>query len=72
VKAFDNSSGEWPVATPEIATSLLVSLSAQLLKWQNPGEACGDLLQIIVVKCSGLARRFFARARGLRSHLASS
>jgi hypothetical protein len=35
---------------PETAASLLVSLSAQLLKWQNPGEACGDLLRVIVAK----------------------
>ena len=53
MKAFDNSSGKWPVAMPEIATFLLVSLSAQLLRWQNPGEACGELLQIIAVNTVG-------------------
>jgi hypothetical protein len=52
----------------EIATSLLVSLSAQFLKWQNPGEACGELLQVIAVNYGGLARRFFARALSLRSY----
>jgi len=51
---------------PEIATSLLVSLSAQLLKWQNPGEACGDLLQVITAKCSWLLRAFTAYAPTLR------
>jgi hypothetical protein len=65
VKAFDNSSGKWPLATPEVATSLLVSLSAQLLKWQNPAEGCGDLLQVIAVNFGGLARRFFARGARL-------
>jgi hypothetical protein len=56
----------------EIATSLLVSLSAQFLKWQNPGEACGELLQVIALKYGGPARGFFARALSLRNHSASS
>jgi len=60
------------VATPEIAISLLVSLSPQLWKWQNPGEACGELLRVIAVKYGGLARRFFARGDTLRSYSASS
>jgi hypothetical protein len=38
---------------------LLVNLSAYLLKWQNPGEVCGDLPQAIAIKWRQLIRRVF-------------
>jgi hypothetical protein len=52
---------------PETAASLLVSLSAQLLKWQNPGEACGDLLRLIVAKHQEVKRKSLLLTSNLRS-----
>jgi hypothetical protein len=72
VKAFDNARGKWRAHVPEIATSLLVSLSARLLKWQNPGEACGDLLQVVVVERRRVSDRIAVLAHMLRSFVASS
>ena len=66
MKAFDNASGKWSMAmlVPETAASLLVSLSARLLKWwQNPGEACGDLLQAIVAMHQEVTRKFLLLAK---------
>jgi hypothetical protein len=55
VEAFDDSSGKWPA----VAASLLVKLSAELLKWQNPGEACGLLLPAFVSRARA-ATKYFA------------
>ena len=71
MKAFDNASGKWPMSVPEIAASLLVNLSAHLLKWQNPGEACGDLLQPIAVKWHESIRKILRLMHILRGHAAS-
>jgi hypothetical protein len=70
VKAFDNSSGKWLASMPEMATSLLVSLSARLLKWQNPAEGFDDLLRLVTVKSGWLTRGFSARLHALQSYLA--
>jgi hypothetical protein len=71
VKVFDDARGKWRVRVPEVAASLLVSLSARLLRWQNPGEAYGDLVQILAAKCRELPRRFSLLARSLRSYATS-
>jgi hypothetical protein len=56
---------------PEIAASQLVSLSAWLLKWQNPGEVCSDLLSLAAEKWAtrwdSLMRRFLLLMQSLRS-----
>jgi hypothetical protein len=57
---------------PETAASLLVNLSAQLLKWQNPGQACGDLLQAIVAKHHEVTRKSLLLASSLRSSVLPS
>lgn len=74
MKVFDNTSGKRSIArlvparlVPATAASLLVSLSAQLLKWQNPGEACGVLLQAIVAKQQEVTRKCLLLASNLRS-----
>jgi len=70
VKASDKSSGKWRRAVPEIAASLLVNLSARLLQWQNPGEVCGDLLQLAGEKWATgwdtLRRKLLLIAQSLR------
>jgi hypothetical protein len=63
VEAFDNASGKWPA----MVASLLVKLSAELLKWQNPGEACGALLQTGVSRTRAVAKSFVAMWRGAMS-----
>ena len=70
MKAFDNSSGKWRVLVPGIAASLLVSLSAHLLKWQNPAAVCGDLLQPLVAKCGQHTQTFSAQTYILRGYAA--
>jgi hypothetical protein len=71
VKACDNSSGKRQWAMPEIAASQLVSLSAWLLKCQNPGEICGDLLNLAADKWAArwdsLMRKSFLLMQSLRS-----
>jgi len=54
------------MSVPEIAASLLVSLSARLLKWQNPGEACGDLLQLSALKWHESIRKILGLIQVLR------
>jgi hypothetical protein len=54
VGAFGDSRGKWPAA----AASLLVKLSAELLKWQNPAEASGLLLQSCVSRVRAATKTF--------------
>ena len=71
MKACDDSSGKRQRAMPEIAASQLMSLSAWLLKCQNPGEICGDLLRLAGEKWaeqwSSWMRRFLLVMQSLRS-----
>lgn len=60
VGAFDDSSGKWP----SMAASLLVKLSAELLKWQNPGEVAGLLLQAFGSQVRFRTKQFLAILRG--------
>jgi len=60
VGAFDDSSGRWPA----VAASLLVKLSAELLKWQNPGEAAGLLLHSFGSRVRFRTQQFLAILRG--------
>jgi len=60
VGAFDDSSGKWP----SMAASLLVKLSAELLKWQNPGEVAGLLLPALGSRVRFRTKQFLARLRG--------
>jgi hypothetical protein len=59
---------------PEMAASQLVSLSAWLLKWQNPGEVCGDLLSLAAenwaARWHSLMRRFLPLMQSLRRFVA--
>jgi len=54
VNSFSDTSGKWPA----LATSLFVSLSARMLEWQNPADACVALLQMIAVSWYQGARKF--------------
>jgi len=56
VRPFNNASGKWPAAVPA-AASLFVNLSAKMLQWQNPADACVALLQSVAVKWYQGARR---------------
>jgi hypothetical protein len=61
VTPFDQARGRQHNA----AASLLVILAAQLLKWQNPATACGELLKSLALT----AREFFASEQApLPSH----
>jgi hypothetical protein len=60
VGAFDDSSGKWP----SMAASLLVKLSAELLKWQNPGEVAGLLLAALGSRVRFRTKQFLAMLRG--------
>jgi len=47
-----------------MAASLLVKLSAELLKWQNPGEAAGLLLPALGSRVRFRTKQFLAMLRG--------
>jgi len=47
-----------------MAASLLVKLSAELLKWQNPGEVAGLLLQAFGSQVRFRTKQFLAILRG--------
>jgi hypothetical protein len=53
-----------------VVTSLLVRLSAQLLQWQNPGEASALLLHNLGAKWRQQLRQLFRQAGTTRMRAA--
>jgi hypothetical protein len=63
VNPFNDTSGKWPA----IATSLFVNLSARMLQWQNPADACVAVLQMMAVRWYQGARKFFGYRISMQS-----
>jgi hypothetical protein len=57
LSTFDFASRKWPALLLSLATFLLVNISAGILRWQNPADACFRLFCAAVVRWQSTARK---------------